>query len=41
MLENEVLIFEPRAIDRLTTMPSAMGKITTLRHETWDDSVEL
>ena len=41
VLLGEVLIVELGAIDGLSTGTVSSGEVTTLSHESWDDSVEL
>ena len=40
MLEVEVLVFKLHAVDRFTSGAVSAGKISTLGHKAWNDSVE-
>ena len=40
VLQLEVLIFKLVAVDALAASAVLVGEITTLAHETWDDTVE-
>jgi len=41
VLVLEVLIWELLTVDGLATSTVATGEVTTLKHELWDDTVEL
>ena len=40
MLVDEILIFEPLSVNGLSSCSIEVGKVSSLGHEAWDDSVK-